>query len=91
MPGSAVQIDCPLCGSRMRVPRAGRRLRLTCNNGHTLVHTFEPAARRLPAVPFIALVGVLLALSVLAFTHPWTGLRPGPTPVAIAGGRAPGH
>ena len=32
-------VMCPLCGSRMPMPRRGRRITLTCHYGHSFLHT----------------------------------------------------
>ena len=90
MSESRVLVECPLCRSLVRVPRAGRTVRLSCNSGHVFLHTFDAhRTRRLTTRQFVTLIGVLLALFALAFTRPWVGRRLGPAVNAVAGDRAP--
>jgi hypothetical protein len=90
MSESRVLVQCPLCRALVRVPRAGRTVRLSCNSGHVFLHTFESHhARRLTTRQFVTLMGVLLALFALVFTRPWVGRRLGSAANAVAGDRAP--
>ena len=60
-------IDCPICGSRMSVPRALARRSHTCHNGHRFLLEAPAPSRpqRAPAVRW-SLLGVALVLVMSA-------------------------
>lgn len=80
-----VAVMCPLCGAQMRMPHGGRRVTVTCHNGHTFLHTPDSTPHRgLTPGQYALLVTALLGLFGLVLARQWVGQRIGVTKTAIA-------
>jgi hypothetical protein len=70
----------------MRMPHGGRRVTVTCHNGHTFLHTTESTPHRgLTRGQYALLVTALLGLFGLVLARQWVGHRIGSPKSAIAG------
>ncbi len=72
MPESRDLIECPICRSRMSVPRRGGTAAFTCRNGHRFLREFpERPIRWLPRASAVTLLIVAAVIALLIATRHW--------------------